>query len=67
MTEPYNPNGSYFAIEGMTDETGRILGKLGHSERAIDIVAAGKTLHLFKNIPGNTCQNIFAAGVRYFN
>lgn len=67
MTEPYNPNGSYFAIEGMTDETGRILGKLGHSERAIDIEAAGKTLHLFKNIPGNTCQNIFAAGVRYFN
>ena len=66
MVEPDNPNGSLFAIEGLTDETGRILGKMGHSERAIDTEPGGKTRHLFKNIPGDTCENIFAAGVRYF-
>lgn len=66
MCEPDNPNGSLFAIEGMTDATGRILGKMGHSERTIDTEPGGKTRHLFKNIPGDTCQNIFAAGVRYF-
>lgn len=63
MIEPENPNGSLYAIEGMTDETGLILGKMGHSERTID---AGSTRHLCKNIPGDTCQNIFAAGVRYW-
>ncbi len=66
MNEPDNPNGSRYAIEGITDETGRILGKMGHSERAMDTGAGGRTRHLFKNIPGDTCQNIFAAGVRYF-
>ena len=66
MVEPDNPNGSLFAIEGLTDETGRILGKMGHNERTIDTEPGGKTRYLFKNIPGDTCQNIFAAGVRYF-
>lgn len=67
MSEPDNPNGSCFAIEGMTDTTGRILGKMGHNERAIDTDEGGRTRHLFKNIPGDTCQNIFAAGVQYFS
>ncbi len=67
LTEPDNPNGSAYAIEGLTDETGRILGKMGHSERPIDRDCAPETgPALYKNIPGDTCQNIFAAGVRYF-
>jgi phosphoribosylformylglycinamidine synthase len=63
MLEPDNPNGSMYAIEGMTDESGRILGKMGHSERPIE-AAHGKKL--FKNIPGDTYQNIFATGVNYW-
>lgn len=74
MLEPDNPNGSMYAIEGMTDESGRILGKMGHSERPIDSrvsipgAASGgaRATNLFKNIPGDTCQNIFAAGVKYW-
>jgi phosphoribosylformylglycinamidine synthase len=56
--EPDNPNGSDFAIEGLTSPDGRILGKMGHSERR------GEYVHI--NIPGNKPQNIFEAGVRYF-
>ena len=52
------PNGSFDAIEGITSPDGRILGKMGHSERNGAQVAA--------NIPGNKDQGIFAAGVRYF-
>lgn len=62
MTEPDNPNGSMFAIEGMTDPSGRVLGKMGHSERPLG-TASGP---LFSNIPGDTCQNIFTAGVAYW-
>jgi phosphoribosylformylglycinamidine synthase len=58
MAEPDNPNGSAFAIEALTSPDGRILGKMGHSERAGDFV------HI--NIPGNKQQKIFEAGVRYF-
>jgi phosphoribosylformylglycinamidine synthase len=58
MAEPENPNGSDFAIEGLTSPDGRILGKMGHSERA------GKYVHV--NIPGNKYQRIFEAGVGYF-
>ena len=53
-----NPNGSLAAIEGITSPCGRVLGKMGHSERAGSKVA--------KNIPGNKHQPIFTAGVRYF-
>jgi len=53
-----NPNGSLYGIEGITDVTGRILGKMGHSERV------GK--HLYKNVLGNYDKKIFAAGVKYF-
>jgi phosphoribosylformylglycinamidine synthase len=58
MSEPDNPNGSAFAIEALTSPDGRVLGKMGHSERCGDYV------HI--NIPGNKEQRIFEAGVRYF-
>jgi phosphoribosylformylglycinamidine synthase len=58
MAEPDNPNGSAFAIEGLTSPDGRILGKMGHSERS------GEFVHI--NIPGNKRQSIFEAGVRYW-
>lgn len=47
-----------YAIEAMTNEDGRILGKMGHSERYED--------GLFKNISGNKEQNIFKNAVEYF-
>jgi phosphoribosylformylglycinamidine synthase len=58
MAEPDNPNGSDFAIEGLTSPNGRVLGKMAHSERC------GEYVHV--NIPGNKYQRIFEAGVRYF-
>ncbi len=67
MTEPDNPNGSMYAIEGLTSPDGRVLGKMGHSERTIGVNADGSSNELIKNIDGNRCQNIFAAGVRYFS
>ncbi|MDR1540298.1 MAG: phosphoribosylformylglycinamidine synthase [Clostridiales bacterium] len=54
----YNPNGSMYAIEAASSPDGRILGKMGHSERAGE--------GLYKNIDGNKCQNIFQAGINYF-
>jgi len=66
MTEPDNPNGSMYAIEGMTSMSGLVLGKMGHSERTIDTGANAASRQLFKNIPGDANQNIFAAGVRYW-
>jgi phosphoribosylformylglycinamidine synthase len=59
MEMPYNPNGSIFAIEGITSPDGRVLGKMGHSERR------GKNLYL--NIPGDKWQPIFEGGVEYFS
>ena len=55
---PYNPNGSYYAIEGITSPDGKILGKMGHSERSEKDV--------FRNISGNTIQPIFENAVNYF-
>ena len=74
ITEPDNPNGSLFAIEGMTSPDGHVLGKMGHSERTVGTDKNGASLDLIKNIAGNpltnptenSCQNIFKAGVRYF-
>ena len=74
ITEPDNPNGSLFAIEGITSPDGRVLGKMGHSERTVGIDANGASLDLIKNVAGNpltnesenSCQNLFRAGVRYF-
>ena len=54
----YNPNGSDLAVEGITSPDGRILGKMGHSERV--------TAHTFKNIPGAKGQDIFRSGIEYF-
>ncbi|MBP5186339.1 MAG: phosphoribosylformylglycinamidine synthase subunit PurQ, partial [Clostridiales bacterium] len=58
MDTAFNPNGSMCAIEGIISPNGRILGKMGHSERMGNGVA--------KNIPGEKDQKIFEAGVRYF-
>ncbi len=66
MTEPDNPNGSMYAIEGMTSASGLVLGKMGHSERTMDLQKGSAARQLFKNIPGDANQNIFAAGVRYW-
>jgi len=54
----YNPNGSVYAIEGITSPCGRILGKMGHSERIGKYVA--------KNVYGEQDQKIFESGVKYF-
>ncbi|EJT5915347.1 phosphoribosylformylglycinamidine synthase [Clostridium perfringens] len=58
MNMPYNPNGSSLAIEGITSRDGRIIGKMGHSERIGD--------NLYKNIPGEFDQKLFKSGVDYF-
>ena len=58
MAMPDNPNGSIWAIEGITSPDGRILGKMAHSERMRDGVA--------QNIPGNKFQPIFQGGIHYF-
>ena len=55
---PFNPNGSVDAIEGITSPDGRVLGKMGHSERIGEDVA--------KNVPGSKDQQLFEAGVRYY-
>ena len=55
---PFNPNGSVNAIEGITSPDGRVLGKMGHSERIGASVAV--------NVPGNQDQKIFEAGIAYY-
>ncbi|MGB2010389.1 MAG: phosphoribosylformylglycinamidine synthase subunit PurQ, partial [Akkermansiaceae bacterium] len=59
MDIAWNPNGSVYAIEGISSPCGRVLGKMGHTERRGDYVA--------KNIPGNKHQPLFKAGVDYFS
>lgn len=54
----FNPNGSFQAIEAITSPDGRVLGKMGHSERIGSHVAV--------NIPGSKDQQLFSAGVKYF-
>jgi phosphoribosylformylglycinamidine synthase len=54
----FNPNGSDYAVEAITSPDGRILGKMGHSERI------GKNLYI--NIPNEKDQRLFEAGVNYF-
>ena len=74
ILEPDNPNGSMYAIEGMTSPDGRALGKMGHSERTIGNGLNGASADLIKNVAGdpltnnfeNSCQNLFAAGVSWF-
>ena len=54
----FNPNGSVCAIEGITSPDGRVLGKMGHSERMQS--------DCYGNVPGEKDQKIFLSGVRYF-
>ena len=58
MQSPFNPNGSMWAIEGITSPDGRVLGKMGHSERIGE--------NLYKNVEGNFDMKIFESGVKYF-
>ena len=58
MESPYNPNGSYYAIEGIISPDGQILGKMGHSERY--------EKNVFRNIGGNPDQPLFRNAVNYF-
>ncbi len=58
MDVAYNPNSSMYAIEGIISPDGRVLGKMGHTERLTDNVA--------KNVAGNKEQLLFKGGVEYF-
>ena len=58
MDVRFNPNGSDWAIEAITSPDGRVLGKMGHTERAGE--------YLYKNVPGNKDQKLFLGGVDYF-
>ncbi|MBD5161285.1 MAG: phosphoribosylformylglycinamidine synthase [Oscillibacter sp.] len=58
MDTAFNPNGSVEAIEGITSPDGRVLGKMGHSER----VGPG----LYRNVPGNYDMGLFRSAVKYF-
>ena len=55
----WNPNGSVCAVEGITSPDGRVFGKMAHSERSGE--------NLYKNVPGEKDQRLFASGVRYFS
>ena len=55
----FNPNGSLFAVEGITSPDGRVFGKMGHAERT----GAG----LYKNVPGEYDMKMFTSAVRYFH
>ncbi|MBQ9166582.1 MAG: phosphoribosylformylglycinamidine synthase subunit PurQ, partial [Oscillospiraceae bacterium] len=54
----FNPNGSIYAIEGITSPDGRVFGKMGHSER--------KGNGLYKNVPGEYDMKLFESAVKYF-
>ena len=58
MDVAFNPNSSMYAIEGIISPDGRVLGKMGHTERLTDNVA--------KNVAGNKEQLLFKGGVEYF-
>ncbi len=58
MDVHFNPNGSVYAVEGVTSPDGRIFGKMGHAER--------KGAGLYKNVPGDYDMKMFASAVAYF-
>ena len=58
MDTAWNPNGSLWAIEGITSPDGRVLGKMGHSERI------GPAL--YRNVPGNYDMGLFRSAAKYF-
>lgn len=59
MEGAYNPNGSDWAIEGITSPDGRVLGKMGHAERI--------GTYLYKNVPGTYDLGLFASAKEYFS
>ena len=59
MDVDFNPNGSVWAVEGITSPDGRILGKMGHSERIGD--------SLYRNVPGNYDLRLFEAAKDYYS
>ncbi len=58
MDTAFNPNGSICAIEGITSPDGRVLGKMGHSERIGS--------QLYRNVPGKYDMQLFRSAVKYF-
>ena len=58
MDTAFNPNGSVCAIEGILSPDGRVLGKMGHSERI------GQ--HLYRNVPGQYDMKLFQSAAKYF-
>ena len=58
MEMQYNPNGSDWAVEGIISPDGRVLGKMGHSER----IGSG----LYQNVPGRFDMQMFTSAVKYF-
>ena len=58
MEYPFNPNGSAWAVEGITSPDGRVYGKMGHTERAGE--------NLYKNCTGELDMKLFESGVKYF-
>ena len=58
MDTRFNPNASHYAIEGITSPDGRVLGKMGHTERSGE--------NLYKNVPGDKYQPLFEGGMDYF-
>ncbi|MBQ3483394.1 MAG: phosphoribosylformylglycinamidine synthase [Clostridia bacterium] len=58
MDSAFNPNGSIAAIEGITSPDGRVLGKMGHSERFVN--------GIYRNVPGEYDMKLFASAVKYF-
>ena len=59
MNVDFNPNGSVWAVEGITSPDGRVFGKMGHSERT------GR--NLYKNVPGNYDLHLFESARNYFS
>ena len=58
LDDDWNPNGSLWAVEGITSPDGRVLGKMGHSERIGP--------DLYRNVPGDYDMKLFQSAVRYF-
>lgn len=58
MLSPFNPNGSYNAVEGILSEDGRIFGKMGHTER--------RNNGLYRNVDGNYDMPLFSSAAEYY-
>ena len=58
MDTAFNPNGALWAVEGVASPDGRVLGKMGHSERIGPF--------LYRNVPGRYDMGLFRSAVKYF-